>query len=307
MEVDETGAPVGAEPMVTPTTGNVHPLIRSAKLLQPAPPRTSRGLSSVASFKPKDVSPAFRGSVATPNLSDWVKNSGLGLDLQEMVTDAKTKVEMPDSDSEDEEMDLDVPMQNTAHGRHPQVAGTKQPPKPTKSPVSSPLLSANIARTPTNLRTGEALPQYDGADDHFAQQRPRGILLPLTQASPTEIQLSDPSPTSESNQAPSLVDDDEEYEAHSPSSSSASEEPDEAEVHFEVQGDDDDAQSVLRAPDFQASCAQTARPPTHVRRPSAIRRQGEDREEKHVSFVTPSPAREVPKTRHTPDRKKRKA
>ncbi|RJE17145.1 hypothetical protein PHISCL_10518, partial [Aspergillus sclerotialis] len=67
--------------------------------------------------------------------------------------------------------------------------------------------------------------------------------------------------------------------------SSASDEHDDGEVEFEVQGDDDDARSVLRGPDFQPSCAQAVRPPAHARRASAIRRHGEDREEKHVSFV----------------------
>jgi len=257
-------------------------------------------------LKPKDVSPDFKASVLTPNLSELVKGKGLGLDLQEMVSDATKRVEMPESDSEEDEMEIDVPMQNTAQGRHPQVAGTKQPPKPTKSPMSSPLLSTGVLRSPTNLRGG-ALQQYDGANDAFVQHRPRGMTLPITQTSVTPLQPSDPSPTSESNQAPSLVDDDEEYEAHSPTSSSVSDEHDVGEIEFEVQGDDDDARSVLRGPDFQPNCAQPTRPPTHVRRPSAIRRQGEDREEKHVSFVSPSPARDMPKTRQGGDRKRRKA
>ncbi|KIW95374.1 uncharacterized protein Z519_03958 [Cladophialophora bantiana CBS 173.52] len=308
VEVDETGAMIGVEPAVTPAAGNVHPLIRSAKLLQPKPPRimsqTTPATDKTGSPKPTQVSPDFRGSALTPNLSELVQARGLGLDLQEMVSDAKTKVELPDSDSEDDEMDVDVPMQNTAQGRHPQVAGTKQPPKPTKSPLSSPLLHSNMLRSTNNLRGG--LSQYDGANDKPTQHRPRGMTLPMNGTSPSDLQPSDPSPTSESNQAPSLVDDDEEFEPHSPSSSSVSDEHDEGEVEFEVQGDDDDARSVLRAPDFQPSCAQAVRPPTHTRRASAIRRHGEEREEKHVSFVSPSPARDVPNTRLGPDRKRKK-
>lgn len=307
VEVDESGALVGVEPVITPTAGNVHPLIRSAKLLQPTPPRASTQ-STVKTggsgpLKTKGVSPNFKASVMTPNLSELIKNRGLGIDLQELVSEAKKKVEIPESDSEDDEVDLDVPMVNTAQGRHPQVARTKQPPKPTKSPMSSPLLSSSMLRSPTNV---QGLPQYDGSSDSFAQHRPRGMTLPMNQTTPTQLQPSDPSPTSESNQAPSLVDDDEEYEPHSPSSSSVSDEHDEGEVQFEVQGDEDDARSVLRGPEFQPNCAQAARP-THVRRPSAIRRQGEDREEKHVSFVSPSPARDMPTTRLGGDRKRRKA
>lgn len=311
VEVDGSGAVVGVEPTPTSATGNVHPLIRSAKLLQPSPPRTWTTTSSVGSQKQptdlqsKDVSPCFTASALTPNLSELVKNRGLGLDLLEMVSEAKSKVEFPDSDSDEDEMDVDIPMHNTAQGRHPQVAGTKQP-KPTKSPMSSPMLSSSIPRPSTNLRGG-ALPQYDGPTDTFVHHRPRGMTLPMTRTNAAELQPSDPSPTSESNQAPSLVDDDEEYEPHSPASSSVSDEHDVGEVEFEVQGDDDDARSVLHGPEFQPNCAQPARPPTHVRRPSAIRRQGEDREEKHVSFVSPSPARDLPVARQGGDRKRRKA
>merc|ERR1711939_1057233 len=257
VEVDESGAVIGAEPTATPTTGNVHPLIRSAKLLQPSPPKNGSQLPPAPAadpFRAKDVSPEFKGSVLTPNLSDLVRNRGLGIDLEGMVSEAKTKVELPDCGSDEDEMDVDIPVQTTAQGRHPQVAGTTQPPA-------------------------------------------------------TDLQPSDPSPTSESNQAPSLVDDDEEYEPHSPTSSSVSDEHDDGEVEFEIQGDDDDARSVLHGPEFhptQPSCAQPARPTTHVRRPSAIRRHGEEREEKHVSFVSPSPARDIPTARQGGDGRKRR-
>ncbi|EXJ85014.1 hypothetical protein A1O3_05689 [Capronia epimyces CBS 606.96] len=311
VELDESGAILGVEPVATPTAGNVHPLIRSAKLLPATAPRTSQSSSSTEDVtrisKTKPVSPDFKGSVLTPNLSELIKIKGLGLDLQEMVTDAKKKVEMPDSDSEDDEMDLDIPVQSTAQGRHPQVAGTKQPSKSAKSPMSSPLLRTSMSVS-TATAHGGRMPQIDGSSENLVLHRPRGMTLPINETSMTEMQPSDPSPTSESNQAPSLVDDDEEYEAHSPTSSSVSDEHDVGEVDFEVQGDDDDdARNVLRGPDFQPSCTQPARPPAHVRRPSAIRRRGEDREEKHVSFVSPSPARDVPTPRQGGERKKKKA
>ncbi|KIX04637.1 uncharacterized protein Z518_05507 [Rhinocladiella mackenziei CBS 650.93] len=312
VQVDASGAVIGAEPTVPSTAGNVHPLIRSAKLLQPsvlAARSSSATKDSAGVSQSQDISPDFKASVLTPNLSELVKNKGLGLDLQEMVSDAKTKVEMPESESEDDEMDLvDVPVPNAIQGRHPQVAGTKPPRKPAKSPASSPLLSSNMLSTPAASRAPAAgLQQHGGASESFAPQRPRGMTLPMSQPSAIQLQPSDPSPTSESNQAPSLVDDDEEYEPHSPTSSSVSDdEHDVGEVQFEVQGDDDDARSVLRGPEFQPNCAQPARPTPHVRRPSAIRRQGEDREEKHVSFVSPSPARDMPAARQSGDRKRRK-
>ncbi|EHY55501.1 hypothetical protein HRR83_008931 [Exophiala dermatitidis] len=311
VELDDSGAMIGVEPTATPATGNVHPLVRSAKLLQPTPPRASGSPSTspgtARATKRKDVSPEFRGSVLTPNLSELVKNQGLGYDLEGMVRDAKEKVEMPESDSEDETMEDDVPQANMPQGRHPQVAGTKQPHKSTMSPISSPLLSTSMLRSTENTRRGP-LPQFDGADDDLGPHRPRRMTLPLNQSTMTEMQPADPSPTTESNQAPSLVDDDEEYEAHSPSSSSVSDEQDDGEVDFKIRGDeDDDPRTVLPESDFQPGCTQPARPPSHVRRPSAIRRQGEEREEKHVSFVSPSPARDLAAPRSGGDRKRRRA
>ena len=309
VEVDGSGAPIGVEPAVTPIISNVHPLIRSAKLLQPTPPRTASQMTSSTDVpgigKRKDVSPDFKGSTMTPNLSELVKNRGLGLDLQNLVSDAKTRVELPESDSEDDEMDVDVPTLNTGHGRHPQVAGSKQLPKPTKSPMSSPILCSSMLRATPSLRGG-SLQQHAGANDLVPQHRPHGITLPMAEHPTTDLRPSDPSPTSDSNQAPSLVDDDEEFDPHSPSSSSVSDEHDLGEIDFEVQGDDDDTRNVLPTPEFQPNCAPAAGP-THTRRPSAIRRHGEDREEKHVTFVNPSPARDMPQARITGDRKRRRA
>lgn len=309
VEVDESGAMIGVEPTVTPTAGNVHPLIRSAKLLQPTPPRRAAPVSSssdaLETIKRKQVSADFRESAVTPNLSDLVRGRGLGLDLQNLVADARTKGELPDSDSEDDDMDVDMPMQNTGHGRHPQVAGSKHPTRPTKAPMSSPLLSSSMLSSTTSLRGGGS-PHVEDSTTSASQHRPRGMILPIADSPSTALRPSDPSPTSESNQAPSLVDDDEEFEPHSPSSSSVSDQHDIGEIEFEVQDDDDDARSVLRGPDFQPTCAQPSRP-THARRPSAIRQHGEDKEEKHVSFVSPSPAREIPHARAGAERKKRKA
>ncbi|KEF56204.1 uncharacterized protein A1O9_07785 [Exophiala aquamarina CBS 119918] len=302
VEYDDSGAMVGVEPVLTPTGGNVHPLIRSAKLLPPGQTQLANLRASNSSLPtPKKTSPDFKASGLTPHLSDLIKNRGLGLDLQDIVSDAKTRIQLPESDSEDEDTEVDTPIQPTGQGRHPQVAGSKQLQKPAKSPMASPLLSTSMNRSAPRPRAGD-FQHYDGVNEAFTPHRPRSMALPITHGTPTQLTPSDPSPTSESNQAPSLVDDDEEYEAHSPASSAASD--DIGEVEFEVQGDDDDARSVLPAPEFQASCAPTR--PTHVRRPSAIRRQGEEREEKHVSFLSPSPARELGVPRQLGERKKRR-
>lgn len=306
VEYDDSGVMVGMEPVITPTGTNVHPLIRSAKLLSPGHAQLQSLRSSESSLPtPKKQSPDFKASSLTPHLSDLIKNRGLGLDLLDLVSDAKTKPEVSESDSEDDDMQVDIPMQDTAQGRHPQVAGSKQLRKPAKSPMASPVLSTSMMSRPAARPRAGDFQHYDGVNESFTPHRPRHMALPPSHETPLPLPPSDPSPISESNQAPSLVDDDEEYEAHSPASTSNSDDHDIGEVEFEVQGDDDDARSVLPAPEFQASCAPTR--PTHVRRPSAIRRQGEEREEKHVSFVSPSPARELGMPRQIGERKKRKA
>jgi ADA HAT complex component 1 len=307
VEVDDTGAMIGVEPAVTPTTGNVHPLIRSAKLLQPAPPRAAPRTASTADHdgpKSKGVSPDFKGSNLTPNLSDLVKGRGLGLDLQDLVAEAKTKIELPESDSEDDEMDVNIPVAPIVQGRHLSVAGSKQPANPARAPVSSTIQTPDATK-PSSLRGGDVL-RRENVINIAGSSRPRGMILPLTGSTPADLQPSDPSPISESNQAPSLVDDDEEFEPHSPSSSSVSDDHDMGEVEFEVQDDENEGTNGLRGPEFQPSCAHPGRP-THARRPSAIRRHGEDREQKHVSFVSPSPARELIQPRSEADRKSRKA
>lgn len=306
VEYDDSGVMLGVEPVITPTATNVHPLIRSAKLLSPGQTQLQNLRASGSSLPmPKKASPDFKASSLTPHLSDLIKNRGLGLDLLDIVSDAKTKPQVSDSDSEDDDMQVDTPVQTTAPGRHPQVAGSKQLRKPAKSPMASPIMSTTTMATSSARPRAADFQHYDGVNESFTPHRPRHMALPISHETPTPLAPSDPSPISESNQAPSLVDDDEEYEAHSPASSSTSDDHDIGEVEFEVQGDDDDARSVLAAPEFQASCAPSR--PTHVRRPSAIRRQGEEREEKHVSFVSPSPARELGMPRQSGERKKRKA
>ena len=292
---------IGVEPVPAPISSFVHPLIRSARLL---PSENDVLLTATRSSDDKSqtltrprnprphVSPDFRASTITPNLSDLIKNKGFGLDLQDIVTDAKLKIELSESDDEslDEESESPTPPE---HGQHPHVAGTRGISKPAKSPHASPLLQSRLpvmstasqqAHFPSSMRGG------DGDNQSFAF--PHG-------------QLAEPSPTNESNQAPSLIDDDEEMEAPSPSSSSASEQGEEGEVDFHVQDEDDTQQVALTRSDFQPSCAQRNAPiasTPRTRRPSALRRHADSHEEKHVSFASPSPAREIA----SPAKKRRK-
>jgi ADA HAT complex component 1 len=295
VEYDDKGAMVGVQPVATLTSSFVHPLIRSAHLLEAADaqqePARAANLDGATDAKVRKVatgvSPIFRGSTTTPHLSSLVKERGLGLDLQQIVNDAKTKAALHEVDDEEVEEDDESPTPTEAtNGLHPRVAGTRQIAKPSKSPQASPLLQSRIPAVSSGLsRAPTSQHHVSGTGD-------------------SSVQPGEPSPTTESNQAPSLIDDDEEFEPQSPESSSESDHMDEEEVEFHVQ-DEEDSQQVTMRTDFQPTCAQTATPGTEgprVRQPSSIRRQAESREEKHVTFVSPSPAPEM----STPDRKRRK-
>ena len=296
VELDEHGAIVGQELTITPSTSFVHPLIRTARLnhsaLSPGPTPRITNLTNVdgAVDTPSParplISPDFRASLHVPHLSDLIKNKGLGLNLQDIVTNAKVKVEFAESDDEEvEEVDA-IPTPEEIKHRHPQVAGTRGVTKPTKSPSTSPLLQS---RLPTTSHTALELVSPPGVRGTHANDD------------------NGPSPTTESNQAPSLIDDDEDYEAHSPTSSSASEVADEEEVDFAVREDDDfNNQDELPQPESQPSCAQSGAThsprPARVRRPSAFRTRDAAHEPKHVTFVSENPG--VPKTGG--DKKRRK-
>jgi len=79
-------------------------------------------------------------------------------------------------------------------------------------------------------------------------------------------------------------------------SSSVSDDGEDAEPEFEIQDDEPSASSTraTSATDTEYSGTAKERPfPPQRGRPSAIRRGMGDREEKHVSFVSPSPVREM--------------
>lgn len=290
VEVDSAGALMGAplaQPVVIQKTGAVHPLIRSAHLIKPSletleatqeipmykqtqtqDGRDTLTVSTIVSTvsSPKD----FQASPHTPNLSALIRDRGLGINVQDLVTDAKSKAPLCETDDSASDMDIDTPTTQLYDGQHPQVAGSKQP------------------AGPQQLRKG-------GKTSSFGQLR-GGAMLPsmhteLLSHGPSELEL-EPSPTNESNQAPSLVDDDEddEYEGHSPTSSSDSGE-DDSEVDFHIE-DEDVAASASLSPLYPDSGK--GQVGSVERRPSAFRRRfNNSREEKHVSFVSPSPARDM--------------
>jgi ADA HAT complex component 1 len=263
VEYDASGTVIGGEPTKTVTTSipvtmnftHVQPLVRSAHTLSrklgPAP-----SVPQIPSIEPEDIKfapqPAVSGLQGMQHLQALIKNKGLGLDLQGAVTDAKTKLELADSDVEMSDVEEESKSPDTAPRGHPKVGGTRQIGAPSKALTTSPFL-------------GSRIPSVDGGMDF---------------GHPIE-----PSPTTDSNQAPSLIDDDEEYEAHSPASTPASELADD-EYHIHVQDDDEAHQVELSRPEFQPNCASAPGPVSSspARRPSAFRKETESHEEKHVSF-----------------------
>ncbi|KAJ5610813.1 hypothetical protein N7510_007532 [Penicillium lagena] len=348
VEVDEAGTVIGgrSESTSAPVApGYVHPLIRSTQLPSPSNSLTTPAKDSVTPQRPSDmnaaatvatppatrpsvreqrrqtepakisVNPSFLASPATPHLSALMRDRGVGVDMDQLVADAKTPVYLDGlSDSEDD-MDTDD------SGR------------PSDSGLEASQLGARAGRQPMRMPTAQAASQRSeghkglNRNPHDAQSleestpsRPPHHLQPsyLSEISlsdtPQAIQpreadhMSHPanlSPnTLESNQAPSLVSDDEDdFEAGSESdgpSSSEAGDHDQDIGHIEVEGDERTATPSTATTEAKpgpslASPAPSA--PPKLSKPLKRSRSKKnipsmmpafddsDKEDKHVSFV----------------------
>ncbi|KAK2839180.1 hypothetical protein FQN49_006393 [Arthroderma sp. PD_2] len=268
VEFDESGAVVGgqSEPPAAGPAGYVHPLIRSAlvadssKGVQQGQPKKAHHVrQSTASpqklpkpnprkrdFQKLDFSPnaTFKASPQTPHLSSLMHWKGIDIDLSHIVNDALTK---PDVDmlSSDDNSDSDVDDASR-----------------TQANLASSQLSIRNNRLPTRT----VYPSQP--------QRPVSRKGMDKRKSDRDVDMADSnspnlSPnTVESNQAPSLVSDDGEYEARSesespsPSPSGSEDEGDEFD-NIEVQ-DGDDASADSNASD---SASHLSGPAKHHTRP----------------------------------------
>lgn len=266
VEVDEAGAVIGEnkEPGVVP--GYIHPLIRSAHLVDTprkasVPRRKSTKRSSQAGLASNDVQPetkpsvarndntfsatpkasnnlhpnsAFKASPETPHLSALMQRRGIGLDLLDIVGDATTKSELDMVDSptaEDGESSEDEPEKNNALANG-ELRGSRQPARTVAS--STPMQRPNSRK---GLDKPGRKPRYlEGLVPPMGPPKAYTSPYAPTSAPPqsdniTDITSANLSPnTVESNQAPSLVSDDGDYEIPSdsegPSPSSSDEEAD---------------------------------------------------------------------------------
>lgn len=247
------------------------------------------------------TSSAFVPSPETPFLSALMQQKGVGVDLGDIVMDAMTKVEFDVDSSGDEyseEVDEGVLTDVREQGRLTvRAAGGRQPAQATMSPASLDRPSSRkgldkASRKPRYLGTlAPPQPPYTSPYAPTAEQA-------LDKQSDEEVEMMDNSPTNlspntlESNQAPSLVSDDGEYEAHSESESPSSAEADEDAGDLDIEVEDDESATTTTTT-TDPELANSVKPHAHpVRRASAFRRRIGGREEKHVSFVSPSPARD---------------
>ena len=302
--------------------GLVHPLIYSAHLLKQEPPSmlpaSNDELSSrsiVTPSKPgmvnnlsKDSTSVLTASSTTPNLSALLRRLGANMNLQNLVADMKTPVPIDEScESEGEEEDDTNIVDAPSMGRHPHLTGSMHPARSdTSGPSDVPPGSWKRLNHPRVLQISACHPLLPPPTQNPLPSHGSAPYVP-----PLRNDDLEPSPTNDSNQAPSLVDDDgdDEYEVHSPSySGSGSIDTENREIDFVVEDGDESGPSTRnRSTDSDYSGTPKQHPsPALARRTSAFRRSMGGREEKHVSFVSPSPAREAKPEKTEGVRKRRR-
>ncbi|KAL9105300.1 MAG: hypothetical protein Q9227_009495 [Pyrenula ochraceoflavens] len=295
-----------------------------------APTKRKRGR------KPKQQSPAvptsFTPSPATPHLSALLHGRNIAIDLANAVTDAKTRVDFEESSSEDSEDESTpaLPAASNQGGLTLQGGGMSRLGRTTKSPGPLDLSRKGPEkpphshhRKPPHRKLPETLPptpQSSFTDLPYAHSQPP--FSPQHQAPPSpphprqQETPAEPSPTNDSNQAPSLVTDSssdvsdsgdstsDSYDASrseaSETSGSSSERAESEELDVEV-GDFDMAIDDNEHEDMHGGPSR-ARPdgmnvkPANGRRASVLKKSWPGRGrakgevEKHVTFVSPSPS-----------------
>jgi len=282
-------------PIVPPSfnSTSVHPLVKSAHstprevLTKPLVKGGYFSKSERKIHKVKSVKASSASCSATPNLAAYIEKRGLDVNLQDAVTDAKMKSELEDEmDVDDVEQDSPLLTPSVGGGRHPQVAGKKQPAKSTNP--------AGKSRKPSfaQARPREDIPRSFSSVDTADSESHFNHFMPLL-----------PSPTNESTQAPSLIDDDEEMDPQSPPSS---DEIDDTDIPFHVRDDDHPEESnELRAAEMATpptTCSQPPQPPQPaIPNQSPFTRPLSSKSERPLTFIA-----EHPRNGDQNDRKRRR-
>jgi ADA HAT complex component 1 len=258
VDVDEAGVIIGGttpnEPPIIVNPGSVHPLIRTAHTIEKTTvPLCSETPSKVAKSKKghrATPSSPFKASPATPHLSSMLAGLGSKLNLDQIVGDAKTLVDLTEFMSEGESEDEDA-------SEEPQVGTGARLPSRTTMPQAA-------SQRPTSSKRHEVSMSQDldistpTKVSHAPVQYPQTFLpsaLPLEESGATDLIHMDDnlSPvTVVSHQAPSLVSDneDDEFEAASDSDNFSSRSSDDGH-------DDDDDDDDIEVEDDEASTTST--------------------------------------------------
>ncbi len=334
--VGVSGESTGVTSTSGASVGLVHPLIRTAQMTRQIPtttasrrrksqsqsaaaqtPSASSGFTTNTSSTPVRHGPShapgmetpllapFTPSSQTPHLSALFAKTGRGGDLDDMVTEAKTKLDadaeahlLSDDDDQDQDME-DAPESagdTQSHDARGISRGGRLPARAGMSPAplertSSSKGTTNGSRKPEALSNINLLPSYSSPYTDTPTQQ---------QASPTDevravLNLS-PN-TLESYPAPSLVSDDGDYEnTHSESESPSSAEGDDGEDRFlDVEVEDHDEEIGLGGSSSAAADLGLgkAHPPTAriARRSSTVRTsaplQNQGLNDQQVRFAGP--------------------
>lgn len=273
VEVDEAGMVVGGhtESTSSGTPGYVHPLIRSAHMMESMskantqrkpsaegqtpkqPQNQSQSPQRDTKKKDKPVTPApaklpFTASPETPHLSSLMQRRGIGLNLNEIVGDAKTILDL-DAMFSDEESSDGVADANPSHDPPPSnVRASRLPARTTMPQAASQRPGSRKGQDKAGHGSQHLSASTPARPVSYTPYAPATAGLGISHEEPRELDMGDPSMnlspnTIESNQAPSLVSDDDEYEAasesESPSPSSDGEDDIRDFSHIEVEDDED--------------------------------------------------------------------
>ncbi|GAD95343.1 hypothetical protein NFIA_016080 [Paecilomyces variotii No. 5] len=280
VEVDEAGMVVGGnttESTSGGTPGYVHPLIRSAHMMESMSKTNTQRKPSAESQTPKqqrnsqsprvvtkDEKPStpaaanfpFTASPDTPHLSSLMQRRGIGLNLSEIVGDAKTSLDLDAMFSDEESSDSVTDAAPNLDEPPPNVRASRLPARTTMPQAASQRPSSRKGQDKASHGSQHLGASTPARPVSYASSFPPTSGLGISHEEPRDMDMGDPSMnlspnTMESNQAPSLVSDDDEYEAasesESPSPSSSDGDDDVRDFsHIEV-GDDEDANTSTTA------------------------------------------------------------
>ena len=340
VEVDEAGAVVPGKNETPSATaaGFVHPLIRSAHVIEPStktPSLVPEGTGDTTTPRRHTVAsrqassavetPAmhfqagkrttsvggkashrnsFTGSSDTPHLSSLMQRRGVGVDLDKLVGEAKTTMDLEayssDAESEDDPAETSVDAATQA-----------------QKPLGNRAVRQSMRTTGSKIasqRPGSGK-GFDNKNHHSPSpngyfQSSYGPASSVSRSTAMEDLREELSPTTlESNQAPSLVSDDDDYGAASepdspePSSSEAGDR-DEEFSHIDVEDDEDAAASPATTgsksdPDMASGAAHPSKSLSRSLRRSSTKKKDRvisasiapvkrSKDEKRVSFVSPN-------------------